>query len=147
MTLVHRKQQLYLIFEKTRILDICLMKISGTVREYLRHSSPQGSPDCDRMHGAEVIAQETHAAQITFLRINTVSFDRDKNAHRAQIYAFVFVMAMMAPSAQVRIDVNFSSYCRCGSDFHEKTPCFLVLGAAVHRTCISSLYIRVLIIN
>ncbi len=92
------------------------------------------------MHRTEVIAQETHAAQITFLRINTISLDRNKNAHRAQVYAFVSVMAMMAPSANVRIDVNFSSYRRCWSDFHEKLLIFLSWGCGTLHPYIFFIY-------
>jgi hypothetical protein len=45
-------------------------------------SGPERPPDGDRVPGAEIVAQKTHAAELAFFRVNTVSFYPDKYAHR-----------------------------------------------------------------
>ena len=91
-------------------------------RPVTRPSRPQRPPHGDRVCGAEIVAQKTHAAELALLRVHTVPFDRHKDAHRAEVYAPVFCMAMAGPAAEVRIDVHLSPYRCCGSDFHERAP-------------------------
>jgi hypothetical protein len=68
--------------------------------------------------GAEVVARKTHTTEIAFFRINTVSFNFDKNTHGAQVNALVGVSAMPGPVTQIRINIHLKSYRYCGPNLH-----------------------------
>jgi hypothetical protein len=65
------------------------------------------------------MTQETHAAELAFLRVHAVSLNFDKNSHGTQVNAFVVMMAMMGFYAQVRINVHLNAYRCCGADLHD----------------------------
>jgi hypothetical protein len=52
-------------------------------RSLIPASGPERPPYHDRVHGAEIVAQKTHAAKFAFFRVNAISFYPDKYAHRA----------------------------------------------------------------
>ena len=82
------------------------------------------------MHRAELVAQKTHAAELAFLRVHAVAFDRNKNAHRTEINALVFRVAAMGAVAQVRIDIHLCPYGCCRPDFHNQVPLLVLPGPA-----------------
>jgi hypothetical protein len=80
-------------------------------------SGPEGPPDADRVFGTEIIAEHAHAAQMTFFRINAITFYPDKNTHGAQVNTFVEAVTMAGLFTEIRIYIDLKSYGCGGSDF------------------------------